>query len=107
MKRKHFDVVWTREAILSLKEIFDFISLDSRNAAQKVKLALRKKAISLEFFPDRYVVEELLSDKPGNYRFVCKWAYKIIYKFDEDKVLILLVVQSHQSPRNISKRLNQ
>lgn len=89
----------------SLKEIIDYISLDSKEAAKYVKLAIRRKVSSLSFFPDKFSREYLLKDSNYNYRSVSKWAYKIIYKVDLDSVYIILVVGTHQSPQTIKRKL--
>ncbi|CAN5254782.1 hypothetical protein BH09BAC1_BH09BAC1_09790 [soil metagenome] len=89
----------------SLRNIFEYISQDSPEAAKKVKVAIQRKASTLSFFPDKFSREDLLDDISGNYRFTIKWSYKIIYEVEKERVSILLVVHSHQSPQHIQRML--
>lgn len=78
---KCYRVVIPSTAKESLREIINHIKKESPVAATKGRKELIRKAKSLSESPERFSKEEYLSAKPGNYRSVARWHYKIIYKF--------------------------
>ena len=76
-------------------------------AARMVKKELIKLAHSLNDFPEKFSVEEYLSDEPENFRSVSKWSYKIIYEVTEEYVLIWDVFHTSQHPTKIKGGLKR
>ncbi|MGV3503454.1 MAG: type II toxin-antitoxin system RelE/ParE family toxin [Adhaeribacter sp.] len=98
-----YRVLWDNEAKAALKSIIVYIKQDPPAAAQKVKQALLQLAASLEQMPDRFSAEPYLAGKPGNYRSVSKWNYKIIYRVTEQEVLILDIFHTGKNPIEIEE----
>ncbi len=89
-------IIWTKSALNDLKEIGEFIALDSSNYAKITVSKLFTKANILQNFPrlgrvvpevDKDDIRELID---GNYR--------IIYEIYEDTISILTV---HHSSKNL------
>lgn len=101
--KKHYRVIIPLIAKESLREIIENIKKDSPLAAIKVRRKLIDTAKSLEELPERFSQEEYLRDKPGNYRSVTQWHFKIIYKVLSDEVLILRFMHTSRDPDFIKK----
>lgn len=87
----------------SLHDIIIHIKKDSPKAAIKVRKKLIELAKNLREMPERFSKEELLSDRPGNYRSVTQWHYKIVYKVLTDEVVILRFIHTSRNPDLIRK----
>lgn len=105
--KKKLPIRWDRLAKDNLDNIYSYISRDSVMAARMVKKELIKLAHSLNDFPEKFSVEEYLSDEPENFRSVSKWSYKIIYEVTEEYVLILDVFHTSQHPTKIKAGLKR
>ena len=101
--RKHYRVIIPETAKESLREIVEYIKKDSPSAALKVRKKLIDTAKSLKELPERFSSEVYLMDKPGNYRSVAQWHYKIIYKILDDEVLVLRFMHTSRDPGTIKK----
>lgn len=101
-KRK-LPIRWDRLAKDHLDAIFEYIAEESVPAARKVKKELIKLAHSLNDFPEKYPVEQYLSDEPAIYRSVPKWSYKIIYEVTIECIIIVDIFQTSQHPSKIKK----
>lgn len=107
--QKKLPIRWDIQAKENLDAIYDYIAEDSVLAARKVKKELVNIARKLNDFPEKFSIEEYLSDLPGNYRSVSKWSYKIIYEVTDECIIIADVFQTSQHPSKIrqSKHLNE
>ena len=101
--KKYYRVVIPPTAKDSLRNIIEYIKKDSPTAAVKVCKKLIESAKSLRELPERFSREEYLSDKPGNYRSVTQWHYKIVYKVLSDEVVILQFIHTSRDPELIRK----
>lgn len=101
--KKYYRVVIPSTAKESLREIISHIKKESPVAATKVRKELIRKAKSLSESPERFSKEEYLSGKPGNYRSVARWHYKIIYKVLKNEVVILRFIHTSRNPELIKK----
>ncbi|WP_017259268.1 type II toxin-antitoxin system RelE/ParE family toxin [Pedobacter arcticus] len=79
-------VYWTDFSKNALKNIFDYhhekVNL---KIAQQITKKIIGKAESLSGFPKMGAMEELLNDRPQNFRYVINTNYKIIYWINHDK----------------------
>lgn len=101
VKSKKLPIRWDRLAKKHLDFIYEFISNDSINSARKVKKELILLAHSLNDFPQKYPIEQYLSDEPNEYRSVTKWNYKIIYEVTRESIIIVDIFQTSQHPSNM------
>ncbi len=100
---KIYKVIIPPSAKESLKEIVDYIKLDSPSAAKSVRIKLLELAKSLSVSPERFSKEVFLKSLNGNYRSVVLWHYKIVYKVQENEVLILRFIHTSRDPEEIKK----
>jgi len=98
-------VRWDNKAVDSLKDIFEYIAIDSPSGAHKVRKALLALAKSVGNFPEKYAIEPYLKHLPNNYRSATKWSYKLIYEVTEEEVIILMVFHTSQNPEKIKKKI--
>ena len=103
VRKRNLPIRWDRLAKNNLGDIFEYIAEDSITAARRVKKELVKLAHSLNDFPEKFSVEEFLSNEPENYRSVTKWSYKIIYEVTEEYIIIVDVFHTSQHPSKIKK----
>ena len=101
--KKHYRVVIPPSAKESLYDIIEHIKKDSPIAATKVRKKLIDTAKSLKELPERFSREEYLLGKPGNYRSVALWHYKIVYKILDDEVVLLRFIHTSRDPELIRK----
>lgn len=101
MVKKKLPVRWDIEAIEDLKSIYKFIKKESPDNAEKVKKELIKLSGRLTTFPDKYPKEPILDQEDGDFRFIAKWSYKIIYEITNKEVIIALIFHTSQEPAKI------
>ena len=88
-------VVWTATARNSLKQIHDFIALDSKYYAKEVVDNILNLADELNTFPSRgRVVPE--RNQPS-LRELFLYSYRIIYRIDEHDIFILTVLHGKRN----------
>ena len=93
-----FIVYWTKTAQKDLIEILDYISIDSVSRATKVFNNLKKKAQELERLPRRgRVVPELKFHNIESFREIIISPWRIIYKIEKNRVLILAVFDGRRN----------
>ena len=101
--KNRYRVVISPEAEKSLKEIYSYIEKQSPSAAKFVSKNLVVKAKGLSKMPERFSREEFLLEREGNYRSVSQWQYKIVYRVQENDVLILNFFHTRRDPEEIRK----
>lgn len=103
MVKKKLPVRWDVEAVEDLKAIHKYIKKDSPDRAEKVKKELIRLAGKLSTFPDKYPKEPILDQENGDFRFVAKWNYKIIFELTNKEIIIALIFHTSQDPTKIKK----
>ena len=99
---KNFEVIWTKSAEFDLETIIEYIKIDSVESARKVFFALKQECNNLYYFPERKrIVPELQQIGISKYREVIYQRWRIIYKIENMKVYILLVVDSSRNLEDI------
>jgi plasmid stabilization system protein ParE len=101
--KKDYRVIIPPIAKESLREIVEYIKIESPSAAIKVQKKLIEIAKGLKNSPERFSKEYFLSENPGNYRSVVQWHYKIIYKVSENEVTIIRFMHTSRDPKRIEK----
>ena len=92
---------WLKDAKMDLKEIFDYISLDSKRYARLQIERIQQRTKILKSHPNlgKIVVE---TDNP-QIKEIIEGNYRIIYRnVNENRIDILLV---HHSARDLKRRL--
>jgi len=99
---KQFEVIWTKSAEFDLELIIEYIKTDSFDIAKQIFVEIKDECNSLYYFPQRKrVVPELQQIGILKYREIIHKRWRIIYKIDNKKVYILLVVDSSRNLEDI------
>ncbi len=99
---KQFEVIWTKNAEFDLEQIIEYIKIDSQDVAKKIFFEIKKECENLYYFPRRKrIVPELQQIGILKYREIIYKRWRIIYKIDNTKVYVLLVVDSNRNLEDI------
>ncbi|MCT7613147.1 type II toxin-antitoxin system RelE/ParE family toxin [Aliarcobacter butzleri] len=99
---KSFQVLWTKSAKDDFELIVEYIKLDSVSIAKEIFLSIKTECESLYYFPKRKrVVPELQQIGIFKYREIIYKRWRIIFKIENQKVYILLVVDSSRNLEDI------
>jgi toxin ParE1/3/4 len=100
--KNEFKVFWTDAAENDLWGIIGYIALDNKITARKVLGKIRKKVSLLFSTPKRgRVVPELLEHGLTEYRELIFSPWRIIYKIEKQKVIVLSVLDSRRNLEDI------
>ncbi len=99
---KKFEVLWTKSAQFDLEAIIEYIKTDSIDIAKKIFFEIKQECDNLYCFPERKrVVPELQQIGILKYREIIHKRWRIIYKIDNTKIYILIVVDSSRNLEDI------
>ena len=99
---KKFEVLWTKSAEYDLELIIQYLKLDSVSIAKEIFIDIKKECENLYYFPQRKrVVPELAQIGIFKYREIIYKRWRIIFKIENQKVYILLVVDSSRNLEDI------
>ena len=99
---KKFEVIWTKSAQFDLELIIEYIKMNSLNNAKKIFLEIKEECNNLYFFPERKrIVPELQQIGILKYRELIYKRWRIIYKIDDTKITILIVIDSSRNLEDI------
>ena len=97
-----YEIVWARVAENDLKEIIDYIAIDSPSTALNILKKIRNKASQLYSMPERCrIVPELKNQGIMQYRELIIPPWRIIFRIAEKKVYILSVLDSRRNIEDI------
>src|SRR5690554_3469287 len=99
-------VHWTDSAKSGLKSIFDYHKEKaSLKIAKQIVKQIAEKADALSNFPGIGAIEELLKERPQNFKYVVSTNYKIIYWINKDKnrIEVVDVFDTRQNPEKIKR----
>ncbi len=80
-------VVWSKASLDSLETIYNFIFENSPQNAEMVVDTLLNLGDDLAKFPERNPREPLYNDE--SIRYFPKWNFKIVYRIEENRILII------------------
>ena len=80
-------VVWPKELIKSIQDLYDYIFTSSPQNAESVISTLFDLGDNLNIFPEKNPIEPLFNSKL--IRFFPKWNYKIVYRIEVERIYIL------------------
>ncbi len=95
---KRLKVKWTEKSLSALQSVYDFYSVKSVDAANRVIDDIIETAESITF-PEQYQEDEILPQ----YRRMIVRHYKILYQVHSNVVYIMNVFDTRQSPMKIIK----
>ncbi len=101
MNQKH-KIFWTNVAENDLKEIIEYISLDSPYNALKILKKIKQTASDLYTLPERgRIVPELQEQGILQYRELIIPPWRLIYRITGRKIYVLSVIDSRQNVEDI------
>lgn len=101
MKRR-LPVEWAMIAARDLTEVVEYTARDDPGAAVRVPDALEAKASSLETFATRgRIVPELLAVQVREYRELLVKPYRIVYRVEKVRVVVLGVFDGRRNLEDI------
>ena len=99
---KRVDILWAGVAENDIKEIIEYIAVESPAEALKTFKKIRQKASSLYTLPERgRIVPELQDQGILLYRELIVPPWRIIYRISEMKVYVLSVFDARQNVEDI------
>lgn len=101
MKPK-YKVVWANVAESDLKDIIEYISIDSPQNALNLLNKIKQKASDLYALPERgRIVPELKDQGILQYREIVISPWRLIYRITERKVFVLSLIDSRRNVEDI------
>jgi plasmid stabilization system protein ParE len=76
-------LVWDKEALFQLEEIYQYIYERSPQAADKVRKTIRNATRDLLYNPGIYQLDRLRKNNDGSIRAFEKYSYRITYQVKE------------------------
>jgi len=99
---KKYKVLWSKNAIYDLEDIIKYLKIDSIKITKDIFYEIKDECQKLYFSPERKrIVPELQQLGITKYRELIYKRYRIIFKIQEDKVFVLLVVDSSRNLEDI------
>ncbi len=99
-----FEIVWSPEAIEDIESIAEYIARDSEQYARSVVTEIVSVGRKISEFPKLGRVLPELEDESIRERFV--YSYRIVYKLESERVLILAVIHGKRLIEHMQDRLN-
>ena len=97
-----YEIVWADSAENDLKEIIDYIAIDSPAKALETFSKIGKKASSLYTMPERCrIVPELKDQGITQYRELIVAPWRIMFRITKMKIYILSVIDSRRNIEDI------
>nr|WP_294899729.1 type II toxin-antitoxin system RelE/ParE family toxin [uncultured Pedobacter sp.] len=100
------EIFWSLIAENRLRDIFNYYKVKAGlKVARKIANEIVEKTINLENHPKMGVVEELLIDRPQEFRYLVSTNYKIIYyiNYETKRIVIANVFDTRQNPEKIQE----
>ena len=94
-----YKIIWSECAVNNLREIHNFISIDSVIQADKVIGEILSCVEPLRDFPNMGVVVKEFPQY--NFRELMKYSYRIIYHVSEENINIITVIHSRQNFKKV------
>jgi len=99
---REYQIIWSRIAHADLAGIIEYIAYDSPTNAKKILKTIRNKAANLYISPQRgRIIPELQEQGIVQYREIIIKSWRVIYRIDDDSVLVLSVIDARQNVEDI------
>jgi len=97
-----YQVIWAAVAESDLKQIVDYIAIDSPGNALQILKKMRQKVSSLYTLPERgRIVPELQGQGIQIYRELIVAPWQMIYRISDTTVYVLSVIDSRQNVEDV------
>ena len=99
---KKYQVAWVAVAQDDLKQIIEYIAIDSPGNAQQILRKMRQKASGLYTSPEHgRIVPELKDQGIHTYRELAVAPWRVIYRISDTTVFVLSVIDSRRNVEDI------
>ncbi len=99
---KRYKVEWAAVAEVDLKQIIDYIAIDSPGNALQILEKIRPKASDLYTLPERgRIVPELQGQGINIYREIIMGTWRIVYRISDTTVYVLSIIDSRQNVEDV------
>lgn len=99
---KKYQVAWAIAAQDDLRQIIEYIAVDSPGNASQILKKIKKKVSDLYTMPDRgRIVPELRNQGIQTYRELIVAPWRIIYRISDSSVFVLSVIDSRRNVEDI------
>lgn len=99
---KKYQVAWAAVAINDLKQIIEYIAIDSPGNESQILKKIKQKASDLYAMPDRgRIVPELKDQGIHTYRELIIAPWRMIYRISDTTVFVLSVIDSRRNVEDI------
>jgi len=97
-----YKVAWAEIAQNDLKQIIDYIAIDSPGNASRILQKIKQKVSDLYTMPDRgRIVPELKAQGIYTYRELVVAPWRVIYRISDTTVFVLSVIDSRRNVEDI------
>ena len=98
----NYKVIWTNVAESDLKDIIEYITIDSPQNALRILKNFKQKTSELYTLPERNrIVPELQDQSILQYREMIIPPWRLIYRIAERKVYVLSLIDSRRNVEDI------
>ena len=102
MAMNKYGILWTKSAEHDLGHIIDYIAQDSLDRALEIFHTIRTSVSALMSLPERgRIVPELKIHGISTYRELVISPWRIIYRIEEKKVIIMTVIDGRRNLEDI------
>ncbi len=91
-------IVWDKEAILQMEEIFEYLKERSLQSANKVRKSIKETVQELPKHPEIYPLDRFKKDDNNEHRAFEKYSYRVTYRVKEKEIRILRVRHTSRMP---------
>jgi plasmid stabilization system protein ParE len=91
-------IIWDKEAILQLEEIYEYLKEHSLQSANKVRKSIKEATQKLSKHPGIHSLDRFKKNNDGTIRAFEKYSNRITYKVKETEVIILRVRHTSREP---------
>ena len=95
-------IIWSKRSAQQLERAIRYTREEQGvSYAYTVLDRILKATASLQSFPERGFMEPLLLHKKYLYRTIVVWSYKIIYRVDQDRVIVSRLFHTSRDPKKL------
>lgn len=100
--KKKYQVAWAEIAQYDLKQVIDYIAIDSPGTASRILHKFKQQVSALYTMPDRgRIVPELKEQGIHTYRGIIIAHWRVIYRISDTTVFVLSVIDSRRNVEDI------
>lgn len=98
MAKEKYKVVWTKRSQEQMKQVFEYINLDSPKNAEKVVNDIATTVFAASVNPQIYPPDKYKINNDGSYRAFEKHHYRITYRYRANILRVLRIWHTSRKP---------